>query len=124
MKLYLDDERQPQQCIPWMKFRIGDVKAAIYNESWMVVTKYEEFIGAVEKHYKDITHVSFDHDLAEIKYDPMTQRESFAFYEKTGLDCAEYFKSFYEAKGIELPIIFVHSMNGDGGKEKIINLFK
>lgn len=122
MKLFLDDIRMPQECIHYMHKRIGD-KNQIYLEDWMIVRNYKEFVDAVTKHIDIITHVSFDHDLADIHYDPTTWTESFVYQEETGYDCAKWFKQFYEEKHKELPVIIVHSMN-PVGTEKILNLFK
>jgi hypothetical protein len=43
--------------------------------------------------------------------------------EQTGYHCAKWMKDFYQENKIELPIIFVHSMNPVGA-ENIVNLFK
>ena len=122
MKLFLDDSRQPQQCTFYMRARIGNL-VSLYNEAWEVVKTYEEFIKAVEESYQQITHVSFDHDLADIKYNPKTGRESFSYYETTGYDCAVWFKNFYKEKNLKWPVMFVHSGNGVG-TDNIIFVFK
>ena len=104
MKLFLDDSRQPQACVNFMRSRLGD-NAKIYNEDWHHVKTYEEFIAFVEVNHLKITHISFDHDLAQIKYDSKLGRESFSYYETTGYDCAKWLKNFYEEKQLKLPII-------------------
>jgi hypothetical protein len=43
--------------------------------------------------------------------------------EKTWLDCAKYFKEFYDRNKLKYPIIFIHSMN-PVCTQNIINLFK
>lgn len=122
MKLFLDDIRQPQECIHYMQKRIGALNP-IYLEDWNVVRNYKDFVEAVTNHIDEITHVSFDHDLADIHYDPTTWREGFVYQEETGHDCAVWLKNFYKERGKELPILFVHSMN-PVGTQNIINVFK
>jgi hypothetical protein len=100
-------------------------------QGWLVVRNYDEFVAAIKKHYKEITHISFDHDLAEGHYAPIEfwddkYNEWFAEQdckEKTGYECAVFIKEWYEANQQELPIMYVHSMN-PVGTQNIINLFK
>ena len=122
MKLFLDDIRQPQECIHYMHKRIGKLNP-IYLEDWFVVRNYKDFVEAVTNHIDEITHVSFDHDLADIHYDPRTWTEGFVYHEETGHDCAVWLKNFYEENSKDLPILFVHSMN-PVGTQNIINVFK
>lgn len=125
MKVFLDDERQPQQCIHYMHLRIGKDNP-IYLEDWVIVRNFDQFLLLIETYFEKnikITHISFDHDLADLHYDPATGKESFSYHEKTGYDCAKFMKEFYEEKKLDLPILYVHSMNPVGA-ENIINLFK
>ena len=122
MKVFLDDVRCNEECLNYMYHRIGSLNP-IYDEIWSIVRNYDDFIELIKNNYKIITHISFDHDLADIHYDPKTWTESFKYHEKTGYDCAKWLKQFYEDNKIELPIMFVHSMN-PVGTEKIIKLFK
>lgn len=122
MKLFLDDVRNPSECVHYMYKRIGELNP-IYLEEWTIVRDFDQFIKVVQKSYKEITHVSFDHDLADVHYDPKTWTESFVYKEKTGYDCAKWMKYFYISKKKNLPVMFVHSMNPIG-TERIINLFK
>ena len=115
MKLFLDDERQPQQAALYMQPRIGKLNP-IYLEEWMVVKTYSQFVIAVSKYHNEITHMSFDHDLANIHYNALTGKQSFEYREKTGYDCAKWLVEFYEEKKINLPIYFVHSMNPIGAE--------
>lgn len=121
IKLFLDDERQPQQCTLYMRERIGNL-VSLYNEDWKIVKSYEEFIKAVEENYQQITHVSFDHDLGDILYDPKTGKQSIEWHEKSGYDCAVWFKNFYKEKELKWPVMFVHSGNGVG-TDNIIFVF-
>lgn len=122
MKIFLDDIRFPVDCVGYMHRRIGD-KNPIYLEEWVIVRNYKEFVKAVSENFQAITHISFDHDLADIHYDPKTWRESFAYHEETGYDCARWLLLFYREHNKELPIMFVHSMN-PVGTERIIKLFR
>jgi hypothetical protein len=121
MKLFLDDIRVPRNCVSYMHKRIGALNP-LYLEEWNVVRNYEEFVSAINDHHNEITHISFDHDLAEAHYDPKTWTESFVYKEKTGLECAKYMKWFYDEHRKPYPIMFVHSMN-PVGTQNIINLF-
>jgi hypothetical protein len=111
-----------------MHTRIGKLNP-IYLTEWKIVRNYDEFVKAVEKHYTEITHISFDHDLADIHYAaPMTGSEEDYYNavsngEKTGKHCAIWLKDFYTEKNHPLPEMYVHSMN-PVGTQAIINVFK
>lgn len=121
MKLFLDDIRDPQHCTGYMYRRIGNL-VKLYNEHWEVVRNYEQFVSFINEHAHKITHISYDHDLADAHYDPSTWTESFVYKEKTGLDCAKYMKWFYDENKIKYPVMFVHSMNPVGG-QNIVDVF-
>ena len=59
-KLYLDDSRVPK------------------TEGWDIVRTYEDFVEWITKNGLP-NEVSFDHDLAEINYDPETFKETFKY---------------------------------------------
>lgn len=129
MKLFLDDIRFPKDCISYMYTRIGDLNP-IYLEPWTIVRDYMEFLMAVTKHYKEITHISFDHDLAESHYTSHGKTDErgelifeYEYEEGTGYHCAKWLKQFYKEKNLSLPVMFVHSMN-PVGTQNIINVFK
>ena len=133
MMIFLDDIRSPQECASYMDKRIGKLNP-IYNKGgWYIVRNYDEFQDSIIKYIDDITHISFDHDLADEHYTPEEYWESFdkskeyqekqVYKEKTGYECAKWLKEYYIYKEKELPIMFVHSMN-PVGTENIINLFK
>lgn len=100
--------------------RIGD-QNPIYLEKWEIVKNYEEFVKFVKKNYENISHISFDHDLADEHYAPETG--NWKYKEKTGWDCAMWLKEFYAENKLGLPVMYVHSMNPVGTK-RIINVFK
>lgn len=127
MKLFLDDVREPKECLAYMHRRIGALNP-IYDEEWTIVRTYEQFKGAINDYYGDITHISFDHDLADCfqlkeQLDPDEWFDINGNREYTGYDCAKYLKWFYTENRLELPVMFVHSMNPVGA-QKIIDLFK
>lgn len=129
MKLFLDDIRIPIDCVSYMHSRIGFMNP-IYLEDWKIVRNYSEFIKVVEDNYKNITHISFDHDLADEHYNPAMYDDDDYRYEKlysefkerTGYDCAKWIKEFYIKNNISLPIIIVHSMN-PVGTQNIMRVF-
>ena len=110
VKLYLDDVRNPK------------------TKGWTVVRNYEEFVNHISE-YGLPEEVSFDHDLAEIHYDPETWRQDFVYHEKTGYDCVKwlvnYFYTMYPERlempyterkrsDIMFPKVVVHSANPIG----------
>lgn len=127
MKLFLDDIRIPLDCIPYMHTRIGPLNS-LYKEDWNIVRNYEQFVEVVKNNHTEITHISFDHDLAdghyEVDFKAWEDHSSEDLgLERTGYDAAKYLKEFYAEINKPLPIMFVHSMNPVGTKN-IINLFK
>jgi len=129
MKIFLDDIRNPQDCVKYMGERIGAL-TYLYMGNWLVVRNHNQFMDAITIYIDEITHVSFDHDLSDIQYGEtsfengivnISYKEISA--EKTGYDCAKWMKEFYRSKDKQLPIMFVHSMN-PVGTQNIINLFK
>jgi hypothetical protein len=128
MKLFLDDIRSPSDCARYMHNRIGKLNPIYLEGNWYIVRNYDEFCKAIEKYHQDITHISFDHDLADGHYNEAMYESEEQYYknieetkEKTGLDCAKFFKEFYKDKQV-WPTMFVHSMNPIG-TQAIINLF-
>ena len=68
MKIFLDDYRIPMDCIKYMHTRIGPMNT-IYNDGeWFIVRNYPQFVNAIDRFKGEITHVSFDHDLADAHY--------------------------------------------------------
>ena len=103
-KLYLDDVRIPQ------------------TEGWTIVRNYDDFVKWVEENgLPDV--VSFDHDLAEVHYDPSTWRQSFVYHEKTGYDAAKWICEYCWGNGLPLPDWNVHSAN-PVGRDNIISLLQ
>lgn len=127
MKIFLDDVREPEECSKYMHTRIGPLNI-LYTKEWMVVRTYKDFCHAITTHINEITHVSFDHDLADCwqlkeQEDPDQWFDFAGNVEYTGLDCAKFLKKAYSENNLPLPVMFVHSMNPIGTK-RIIDLFK
>jgi hypothetical protein len=131
IKVFLDDYRIPKDCLPYMFDRIG-VHATNYHDDWLIVKNYPEFIKAIDEHKGNISHISFDHDLADGHYHKNMQSgvlnyDTYDFnsddYNKTGYHCAKYMKQVYEENKLDFPFMYVHSMN-PVGTQNIINLFK
>lgn len=113
MKVFLDDDREPDQCYPYMVKRIGK-EAEIYLQDWRRCHGQTSFISVLIDNYREITHISFDHDLCDHDINGR---------ELTGLNCAKYAINLYDHFSLPLPIIYIHSMNPVGA-ERIRNLFK
>jgi hypothetical protein len=103
-KLYLDDVRCPK------------------TEGWDIVRTYDDFVSWITKNGLP-DEVSFDHDLAEINYDPKTYTESFKYEEKTGYDAAKWMCEYCWTNGLPIPEYNVHSAN-PVGRDNILQLLK
>jgi hypothetical protein len=115
-KLFLDDFRDPRDAFFYKGF-------PIYNDEWIVVRNYNEFIKAIEE--RGIPEaVSFDHDLADAHYNQPTQIDyNDESQEKTGYHCAKWLINYCIDNKKELPaIILVHSFN-PAGSQNIWSLF-
>jgi len=113
--LFLDDVRNPSDCVYYMY-------TPIYTSvEWIIVRDYNSFVETIEKlGLPEI--ISFDHDLADEHYSPEMYTESYddlyeEFKEKTGYDCAKWLVNHCMDNNKELPkVILVHSMNPVGRK--------
>ena len=116
--LFLDDVRLPGEVGNYI-YPV-DIKPLYRLGEWEIVRSYDSFISIIlERGLPEL--VSFDHDLADVHYDPMTCRESFSYHDKTGLDCALWLTEYCRNNNINLPRFLVHSLNPDG-KENILAL--
>lgn len=111
--LFLDDIRMPQQAGDYV---IPVENRAMYRkENWEIVRNYKEFVAWILKNgLPDV--VSFDHDLAEMHYQPDTWKESFKYTEETGYDCAKWMVEFCRHEMLPLPQCYIHSMNPTGSE--------
>lgn len=108
-KLFLDDVREPKDCLSYMHLRIG-AKNPIYLEDWIIAKCYQDFIDIVNE-MGIPEFVSYDHDLADKHYINDTNDN---YKERTGYDCAKWLKDYCRTKGIQHPQYAVHSMNPVG----------
>lgn len=90
-KIFLDDERNPEDC---SKFLTNPI---YLDKDWIIVRSFEDFVYEVMT--LDISLISFDHDLGT---------------EKTGKDCANWLVHFCLETGTELPEFLIHSRNTVG----------
>ena len=100
MFIFLDDERVPSD-VTWTEIpRVNN---------WMIVRSYDAFKSFIDS-IEMITHVSFDHDLADIHYGGDYSDE------KTGFNCAKYLVDWCMDNDRPLPKWTVHSMNPVGAQ--------
>lgn len=131
VKIFLDDIREPENCLSYMYYRIESLNLIYLEKDWIIVRNYDDFVKKVKTHYKEITHISLDHDLGEdiARY----QYENGLFSKrqarinkkkiKSGYNCAKFLEKWYREKKHQLPVIFVHSMN-PAGAENIKSILK
>ena len=81
--LFLDDIRFPAD----VRYNYGPYKNVVICRSM------DDAVWCVEK-YGLPTMISFDHDLADVHYDPELFQESFEYKEETGADCANFIVKF------------------------------
>lgn len=120
MKIFLDDVRNPIECVAYMHHRIGPLNP-IYLEEWVIVRTYKTFCEIIKANLYKITHVSFDHDLTDCfqlkeSIDIDTWYDTNGNREYTGTDCCKFFIALHMEHHKKLPITFVHSMNPVGTK--------
>ena len=126
VRIFLDDVREPEECSKYMHTRIGPANIE-YLAEWVIVRTHKDFCKAIEEHFENITHVSFDHDLADC-FQLKETSDIDAWYdvngnrEYTGYDSAKFLKEYYSEHKKQLPIMYVHSMNPVGA-QRIIKLF-
>jgi len=117
MNIFLDDIRIPYEVGNYI-FPVTLIDQ-YRKEEWIIVRNYDEFCQAIEDNYPYISKISFDHDLADIHYDPSTWIEDFEYDEKTGLDCAKFLIDYWQNKNntkVKFPQCYIHSMNPVGAK--------
>lgn len=129
MKVFLDDIRIPKDCISYMHTRIG-TKNPIYLDDWIVSRNVNDFKAVVKAIAPSITHVSFDHDLADSHYETVMTTLNEEEYEsliknseETGYEAAQWLIEYYKENDYKLPEIIVHSMN-PAGRSRIESLFQ
>lgn len=90
------------------------------TDGWEIVRTYEDFVDWIsENGLPDM--VSFDHDLADVSYNPKTTAQSFNYREKTGYDAAKWLCEYCWTNGLPIPDWNVHSAN-PVGRDNIISI--
>lgn len=126
-KIFLDDIRDPKDCIGYMYTRVGAKNLMYLDGDWMIVRNYDDFVKAVKKEHPIL--ISFDRDLGEdvAQYESkngiLSKRKARAKKKevKTGEDCATWLKGYCKGMGLPLPECWIHSMN-PVGVENIKNI--
>lgn len=106
--LWLDDIRDPYKWTPFWADRFAD-------EDVVWVKNYEEFTKWITLNGLPKA-INFDHDLADIHYNPWTSTESVEYDEKTGYECAKWLVDYCIDNNLSLPIWKCHSANPVGKK--------
>lgn len=127
--LFLDDYRNPEDCLNYMAPRVGPDVSLYKSQDWSIVRNYPAFVEYILKNgLPDM--ISFDHDLADVHYhESMYQgRKVYMKYiettsEKTGYHCAQWLVNYCIDKNEKLPAYIVHSMNPVGA-ENIMHLLE
>jgi hypothetical protein len=110
--LFLDDIRYPEDAANYMH---PDFNCHYRMKEWVIVRTYKEFVETVKSRgLPDM--VSFDHDLADIHYNPKTQVQGFEYQEETGYDCTKWLVDYCMDNNLEFPQYLVHSQNQVGAE--------
>jgi len=98
-KLFLDDERNPADCIGFYGFP----KDLYQSDDWVIARSYRDFVFTIAEQWtmkgSCPVLISFDHDLGE---------------DKSGKDCANWLVKHCLETNMLLPNIIVHSRNNVG----------
>lgn len=113
--LFLDDVRLPLQAA---NYGPPELSAMFRLLPWHIVRSYDEFVAIINQLGLP-EKVSFDHDLADIHYDPSIWTEGFKYHDKTGHDCAKWLVQYCLEHNKDLPEYYCHSAN-PVGKENIL----
>lgn len=108
--LFLDDIRSLESTANYMH---PDIATEYRTQKWEIVRNYEEFIKHINLNGVP-DKVSFDHDLAEVHYNPDLRRESFEYYPETGYDCMKWMVRYIQDHKLKPPRIILHTMNEVG----------
>lgn len=118
--LFLDDYRNLEDTFEFTHIPM------FLKEEWVIVRSYDEFVKRVTELFKEDLFpemVSFDHDLADVHYNPKIWEKNLDYdemEEKTGFHCAKWLVDFCIKNKLKFPRYFIHSMNPIGAR----NIFK
>lgn len=114
-KLFLDDYRNPLDCVSYMYKRIH-AKNPIYLEEWEIAKNYEEFVYyIINKEMPEI--ISFDHDLHDSHYSQEFHDMPELYdtcQEKTGYHCLKWLIDYCMENNKKVPECIFHTMNEVG----------
>lgn len=113
--LWLDDERDPCQS-RW------EVYFPIVPDDVIWIKSYKEFTNWILTNGLPAA-VCFDHDLADITYNPEKGQSMFVYHEKTGYDCAKWLGDYCIEHNTKVPIYNIQSQN-PVGKQNIDKYLK
>lgn len=123
--LFLDDIRDPSACLNYKTKFMPENRRAYSSDDWVIVRSYSEFAETIKTKFSSGEFpglVSFDHDLADIHYNPQLFQESFEYHEETGADCANFIVHFCLENELNLPEFYVHSANPLGAQRIYDNM--
>jgi len=103
--LFLDDIRNPTDCLLYMQTKIEDID--IYRKEWQVVRSFDEFVAWIETNGMP-DFISFDHDLG-LPEDSNTE-------EQNGMTNAKWLVNYCLDNDLKLPDFVSHSSNPAGAK--------
>jgi len=122
-RLFLDDWRDPKDCLNYMANRANELFIEYYAD-WVVVRSFDEFKQTIEENGLPML-ISFDHDLdpGGIAPDAVDEYETLGT-KNTGWHCAYWLVNEYLKKtGQKKPLCIIHSVNKVGTKH-ILDLLK
>lgn len=130
-KLFLDDYRNPLDCVTYMQDRIGKKNLIYLERDWVICRNYEVFKNTLRTMGLP-DFISFDHDLDDEHLIVGMSKEEWDEYHKkykremTGYDCALYLMNYCIDEIEPLPEFAVHSMNIVGAENilSLLNNFK
>jgi|SRR6478609_75894 len=109
--LFLDDIRQPSSVGNYI-FPVS-LRTLYRLEEWVIVRNYEEFVTTLLRDGIPAM-VSFDHDLADIHYEPEEYKESFEYHEETGYEALKYLVTYCIDHSLPIPVCHFHTSNTVG----------
>lgn len=119
--LFLDDIRNPEVCLNYKTEYMPENRRIYSMEEWTIARNYEDFVKIIRDEFSNGRFpglVSFDHDLADVHYDPNTMIQGFSYSEETGKECADFLVNFCIENNLDLPSFYIHSANPTG-RERI-----
>lgn len=124
-KLFLDDYRNPKDCVSYMHKFLGSKNVMYLEKDWIICKDMPSFIKTITtRGIPDV--VSFDHDLRDEHYmvpfgawetDPSVMQQ----FDDTGYDCAVWLINYCATNKKKYPFMVIHSAN-KAGRHRIANV--